>query len=67
VGDKVIRYAVAGMLGQVASIAVNVASKTLFHFSQHLWVEYVAVLVFGHPPKGLAETLMALLGQQATA
>lgn len=59
--DRIVRGGIAGMLGQVAIMAVNIPSKLLFRFSRHLWVEYTAAVFVGHPPRGLPETLMAFV------
>lgn len=57
--DRLIRGAVAGVVGAVLALGVSAPSYFLLHFERQYWVESVFGLVLGHEIRSLPEWLFA--------
>lgn len=61
--DRFLRGLISGVIGGVVMNIWSMTSYYFFHFSNRRFLDWAAVLIFGHLPSNIYETLLALLTQ----
>ncbi|MCW3489227.1 hypothetical protein [Dethiobacter alkaliphilus] len=63
--DRVVRGLIAGIAGGLIMNVWDFISKYILDFHDHLYLDWAATIIYGHPPVNLAEFIFSLLAQIA--
>ncbi|HCT35688.1 MAG TPA: hypothetical protein DF292_01470, partial [Firmicutes bacterium] len=60
--DRFMRGLLAGLIGGIAALAVNLFSTEVLKFGDLHFYEISGVMIFGHLPRGLMQSIFAEIG-----